>query len=69
MAVLTSPGSTEGLNEFMKERSTEDQVFKSLIFVAGKECRREKSYLLALICLPYTSIFVRMLRYLGFHLT
>lgn len=70
MAAKSLPRSEGRLNEFMKERSTEDQACKSLIFVAWGECRGGTSYLLAMIlCLPYTSTFMRMLRYPGFDLT
>lgn len=43
MAAKSLPGSKGTLNEFMKERSTEDQPCKSLIFVVWEKCRRGAS--------------------------
>lgn len=69
VAAKSLPGYKERLNKFMKGISTKDQAPKSLI-LEWEECRREASYLPALILrLPCAYTCVRKLRYLGFDLT
>lgn len=70
MAAESLTGSKVRLNKFTKEKSSEDQAYNSLIFVAWEGFGGGASYLHDMIlCLPYTFTSMRMLRYLSSNLT